>query len=218
MDFVLQWEDNDFQSKKNLTDMEKLFIRYRTMDCAEHQKTRRLHGGTNMTQPFEGILGNSCELRILEFLLGLDDLEFNVSELAEEVGVSRPTATRVVKKFTDWSLMKATAKKRGVTYYTLDNESPFVTLLEDLNNLLFESLVDDEVLYKIRDLWNERLNEKKTRMALIHLLPQKERSESIWTVKPSWKQKEHEFFTLGSIKTECGEWRRSDHGGTLHAA
>ena len=55
-----------------------------------------------MSSPFEKILGNTCEMRIIEFLLPLEDLEFNITELAEESGVSRVTAGKVIKKFVKW--------------------------------------------------------------------------------------------------------------------
>ncbi|MCK9278853.1 MAG: ArsR family transcriptional regulator, partial [Methanoculleus sp.] len=61
-----------------------------------------------MTRPFEGVFGNTCELRLLEFLLPLYDMKFNVTELSEEAGVSRVTAGRVVKKFVEWGILIAT--------------------------------------------------------------------------------------------------------------
>ena len=42
----------------------------------------------NNMKPFEGLLGNNCELRMLEYLLPLDGMDFNITKLAEEVGVS----------------------------------------------------------------------------------------------------------------------------------
>ncbi|CVK34330.1 conserved protein of unknown function [Methanoculleus bourgensis] len=42
-----------------------------------------------MVRPFEGVFGNTCELRLLEFLLPLDGMKFNITELSEEAGVSR---------------------------------------------------------------------------------------------------------------------------------
>jgi DNA-binding MarR family transcriptional regulator len=51
-----------------------------------------------MSGPFEGLLGNNCELRMLEYLLPLEGVEFNIAELAEEIGVSRATATRIIDK------------------------------------------------------------------------------------------------------------------------
>ena len=44
-------------------------------------------------KPFEGLLGNNCELRMLEYLLPFDGMDFNITELTEEVGVSKITAT-----------------------------------------------------------------------------------------------------------------------------
>ncbi len=61
-----------------------------------------------MVRPFEGIFGNTCELRLIEFMLPLDDMYFNVSELAEEAGVSRTTAGKIAKKFIDWGIFRAT--------------------------------------------------------------------------------------------------------------
>ena len=108
-----------------------------------------------MTKAFEGLLGNNCELRIIEFLLGLDDIEFNVSELAGETGVSRPTVTRVIKKFVEWDVMKIAKVHAGHNYYQLNHESPFVVLFESLNNLLIERILGEEILFQINDLWKE---------------------------------------------------------------
>lgn len=47
-----------------------------------------------MAKPFEGLLGNSGELRMIEYLLPLEGIDFNITELGEEVGVSRVTATK----------------------------------------------------------------------------------------------------------------------------
>ena len=108
-----------------------------------------------MSQPFEGLLGGNCELRIIEFLLPLKDMDFNITELAEEVGVSRPTADHVIKKFVDWGIMKITQKRGGTTYYQLNFESPFITLFENLNNLVIEKMLDEETLFQISDYWKE---------------------------------------------------------------
>ena len=41
-----------------------------------------------MALPFEGVFGNNCELRVMEFLLPLRSMEFNITELAEEAGIT----------------------------------------------------------------------------------------------------------------------------------
>ncbi len=104
----------------------------------------------DLMKPFEGLLGNNCELRILEFLLPLEGIEFNVTELAEEVGVSRPSATKAIKKFFEWDLIKS--KRAGnVTYYSINHESPIIKNIQHLNNLLIEKMLGDDVLYEIHE-------------------------------------------------------------------
>lgn len=108
-----------------------------------------------MSGPFEGLLGNNCELRMLEYLLPLEGIEFNITELAEEVGVSRVTATRIVKKFADWGVLNST-RMAGITQYSINHESPVVKSIEQFNNVLIENILGDEVLYEIHDYWDER--------------------------------------------------------------
>ena len=105
----------------------------------------------SMVKPFEGLLGNNCELRLIEFLLPLEGMDFNITELAEEVGISRPTANRIVKKFVDWGLMKGAQKKGGVNYYEINPSSAFFGLFEQLNNYIIEKMLDEETLYQIHD-------------------------------------------------------------------
>lgn len=106
----------------------------------------------DMSNPFEGLLGNNSELRMLEYLLPLDGIDFNITELAEEVGVSRVTATRVAKKFAEWDVLNSTARS-GVTYYSINPESPIVKNIIQFNNILIENILGDEALYEIHDYW-----------------------------------------------------------------
>jgi DNA-binding transcriptional ArsR family regulator len=101
-------------------------------------------------KPFEGLLGNNCELRMIEYLLPLEGIEFNLTELAEEVGVSRPSATKAVKKFVEWGLINSRSKK-NLTYYSINPESPIVKNILQLNNLLIEKMLGEETLYEIHD-------------------------------------------------------------------
>ncbi len=103
-------------------------------------------------KPFEGLLGNNCELRMLEYLLPLDGIDFNITELAEEVGVSRVTATRIAKKFVEWGILNSD-KRANAAYYSIDLESPIVKNIEHLNNILIETILGDEKLYEIHDYW-----------------------------------------------------------------
>lgn len=103
-------------------------------------------------KPFEGVLGNNCELRLIQFLLPLEGIDFNITELAEEVEISRVTATKVVKKFTEWGLLLA--KKSGnSTYYSINMQSPIVASIQQVNNALIETMLGDEELHEIHDYW-----------------------------------------------------------------
>lgn len=108
------------------------------------------HKSDNNMKPFEGLLGNNCELRMIEYLLPLDGMDFNITELAEEVGVSRVTATRIAKKFVEWGMLNS-EKRANAAYYSINPESPIVKNIEQLNNILIESILGDEKLYEIHD-------------------------------------------------------------------
>ena len=95
-----------------------------------------------MTRPFEGLFGNTCELRLIEFLLPLDGMEFNITELAEEAGVSRVTAGRVVKKFVEWGILTATSDP--IPRYSIDPASPIVQSINIMNNSLIGRMLGDE--------------------------------------------------------------------------
>ncbi len=108
-----------------------------------------------MPLPFEGLLGNSCELKIIEFLMPLKEMEFNLTELAMEVNVSRPTAGRIVKKFVKWGLMKVAHTHGKTKYYALNEESGFVKVFEDLNNRLVEQILGQEELSQVGEYWTK---------------------------------------------------------------
>lgn len=105
-----------------------------------------------MSRPFEGLFGNNSELRMIEYLLPLEGIEFNITELAEEVGVSRVTAAGNVKKFVEWGILNLRTAG-ATTYYSLNPESPIVKSIEQLNNVLIERILGDETLYEIHDYW-----------------------------------------------------------------
>ncbi len=97
---------------------------------------------TDMARPFEGVFGNTCELRLIEFLLPLDGMDFNITELAEEAGVSRVTAGRVVKKLVEWGILIATSDP--IPRYSIDPASPIVQSIDIMNNALIGRMLDEE--------------------------------------------------------------------------
>lgn len=106
-----------------------------------------------MARPFEGVFGNTCELRLLEFLLPLDDMKFNITELSEEAGVSRVTVGRVVKKFVEWGILTATNDR--IPQYSINSASPIVRSIDIMNNALIGRMLGDEKAQEIRDYLRE---------------------------------------------------------------
>jgi predicted transcriptional regulator len=113
-----------------------------------------------MSNPFEKILGNTCEMRIIEFLLPLEDLEFNVTELSEESGVSRVTAGKVIKKFVEWDLL--IKRDDSIPYYRLNHENQIVKSIKLFNTAIIETMLGEEETYNI----NLLISKKKEQYSL----------------------------------------------------
>lgn len=118
-----------------------------------------------MGAPFEGLLGSNCELRMIEYLLPLEGIEFNVTELSEEVRVSRVTAGRVIKKFLDWGVLDLTRKVGKTAFYSINHDSPIVKSIQQFNNVLIENILGDEILYEIHDYWQDQRPQQSIRTA-----------------------------------------------------
>lgn len=102
-----------------------------------------------MARPFEGVFGNTCELRLIEFLLPLEGISFNVTELSEEAGVSRVTTGKVVKKFVEWGVLEVT--EGGVPEYSINVRSPIVQSVDMMNQSLIERMLGEEKVREIRE-------------------------------------------------------------------
>jgi len=101
--------------------------------------------------PFEGLLGNTCELRVLEHLLATPRLDFNITELQRLSGVSRTSVDRVTKKFLDWGIVRIVDTRGNMNFYSLNGDSRIVESVYDFNDSILESispglsqLVEDE--------------------------------------------------------------------------
>jgi DNA-binding MarR family transcriptional regulator len=105
----------------------------------------------DMNRPFEGLFGNSSELRMIEYLLPLEGIEFNITELSKEIRVPRIIATRTAKKFVEWGLLNSTRDAGSTTRYSINHESHIVKCIEQLNNVIIENILGDEMLYEIHE-------------------------------------------------------------------
>jgi len=102
-----------------------------------------------MKQPFEGLFGDTCETRLLQFLLPMYGIGFNMAGLVEEIGLSRQSIAKAMKKFSDRGMVKV--RKEGRTpLYSINEDSPLVKRLEDFDNSLIESMIGPEEFDRIR--------------------------------------------------------------------
>ena len=109
-----------------------------------------------MKQPFEGLFGDTCETRLLQFLLPMYGIEFDMTELTEEIQLTRQSIAKVMKKFSDRGMVKI--RKEGRTWlYSINEESALVKRLEDFDNSLIESMVGEEEFKKIRKTHEKRV-------------------------------------------------------------
>jgi predicted transcriptional regulator len=98
--------------------------------------------------PFDGLFGDTCETRLLAFLLPMYGIVFGMAELTEEIGLTRQSVAKAMKKFSDRGMVKI--RKDGRTWlYAIDENSPLVKRLEEFDNSLIESMVGPEEFDKI---------------------------------------------------------------------
>jgi len=103
-----------------------------------------------MDQPFGGLLGDTCETRLLQFLLPMYGIGFEMAELVEETGLTRQSIAKAIRKFSDRDMIRV--RKNGRTpLYSINEDSPLVKRLEDFDNSLIESMLGPEEFSKIRD-------------------------------------------------------------------
>jgi len=85
-------------------------------------------------RPFEGILGNTIELRIIEKLIAMPDAEFNVTELGNMAGVHRDSASKVIEKFLRWNIIRKVARKGNMDLFQLNTYEPLVISMNTFND------------------------------------------------------------------------------------
>jgi len=109
-----------------------------------------------VSAPFEKIFGDTSELRVIQFLLPMNGLEFNISDMARGADISRQALNNVVKKLLKWNVLKITSKHGNANYYALNETSGFIEAFENLNNRIIEQMLGEETLAEIADYSLER--------------------------------------------------------------
>ena len=103
------------------------------------------NGSSETAAPFEGLFGDTSELRVLEKLLALRSFTLNQKEVAERVDISRQSAAKVLEKFLKWGIVIGDSKGNQVLY-RLNEGSPICYAADVLNGSLIERISGKEVL------------------------------------------------------------------------
>jgi hypothetical protein len=82
-------------------------------------------------KPFEGILGNTVELRIMERLIASPRMEFNIADLSRMVGVHRDSASKAIRKLLKWNVL---VKMEHGPRFRLNEEEPMVVAMNAFND------------------------------------------------------------------------------------
>jgi DNA-binding transcriptional ArsR family regulator len=107
-----------------------------------------------MTQPFEGLFGDTCETRLLQFLLPMYGIEFDMAELVDEIGLTRQSIAKAMNKFAARGMVKI--RKEGRTpLYSINGDSPLVKCLEDFDNSLIEAMVGEKEFSKMEKTYEK---------------------------------------------------------------
>jgi DNA-binding transcriptional regulator GbsR (MarR family) len=112
---------------------------------------------------FEGVMGNTSNLRVIKFLLPFTHAQFNEKDLMEEVGVSKPTMIKVIKKLVEFEMIVPTERRGNSTYYRVNTSSPFIKAFEDIDNLIIQ--------YKYGDLMVDDVDEPQSHVERVKADP-----------------------------------------------
>jgi hypothetical protein len=91
-------------------------------------------------RPFEGILGNTVQLRLLENLIANGPANFNKRELGEVAGIARASTDKAIESFLEWGILKVSEKHGAMTLYALDFDSALVRSMIMFNESIIRRL------------------------------------------------------------------------------
>lgn len=113
-----------------------------------------------MKLPFEGLFGDTCETRLLQFLLPMYGIEFDMADLVKEIGLTRQSIAKAMNKFAAKGMVKI--RKEGRTpRYSINEDSHLVKRLEEFDNTLIASIIGEEEFRKIEEAYEKSVRERQ---------------------------------------------------------
>ena len=94
----------------------------------------------NGEYPFEGILGDTCELRILKFMLPLKDCVYSVQEISEVIESNAREINIAMDRFVKWGVMN----KVGHYSYSINSDSEILKIINEFNLCLIGMIIEEQ--------------------------------------------------------------------------
>jgi hypothetical protein len=92
--------------------------------------------------PFERLLGNTAELRLLEIILSVPDTALTSLELSEFAEISDRRTNEIIEKYLKWNILIEPTPAE----YMLNKESSIIQCFQEFNNILIDNIVIDKMM------------------------------------------------------------------------
>lgn len=96
-------------------------------------------------KPFVGVFGSCDESEVLEHIIPLEEVEITISDLANDIGITKIKTQKIVKRLVQYNILKE--KKRGEEiFYLLNTESILFKALKVIQLETTEIYLRDELV------------------------------------------------------------------------
>ena len=91
------------------------------------------------------VLGDSPEIRVLDFLLTFNEFDYTIKQIAREVEAGWTTVEEVIKSLVERGIAKETRTFGRARMFALNRENPFSKLLLKLDLELAKIVAQEEI-------------------------------------------------------------------------
>lgn len=95
-------------------------------------------------KPFEDILGNTYKLRIIEFMLPLNDIEYSIEELSKTLNISEKNIRTALLTFYKWKMFNRTVSN-NIELYSINKNSQIMNTLQDFNLAIIDLIINNDL-------------------------------------------------------------------------
>ena len=89
------------------------------------------------------VYGKTLRNKVLEFILELGELDFAVSDILEEVDISKPKLYDIVRELEDEKIIRRSREVAGTQLYVLNRRNEKVKLLIGSFNECLKTIIDE---------------------------------------------------------------------------